>query len=164
MIYGRAVWLLFIDWYYSLFDVLLKQNLALWRSFSSLFSFQRSSCHRLIATTHISYQTSSILSTHFPKKLEIISIRPCISMLVTRNPQLVPQFEKIPIMLLYNINRPVEPPHNYNLKPFHNHHGNSPARFSFPGRAVSAHHKCLFKKNQKSLKKVLTTIGLVNII
>ena len=56
-------------------------------------------------------------------------------------------------MLLYNINRPVEPPHNYNLKPFHNHHGNSPARFSFPGRAVSAHHKCLFKKKSEKLKK-----------
>lgn len=56
-------------------------------------------------------------------------------------------------MLLYNINRPVEPPHNYNLKPFHNHHGNSPARSSFPGRAVSARHKCLFKKKSEKFKK-----------
>ena len=56
-------------------------------------------------------------------------------------------------MLLYNINRPVEPPHNYNLKPFHNHHGNSPARSSFPGRAVSSRHKCLFKKKSEKFKK-----------
>ena len=57
-------------------------------------------------------------------------------------------------MVLYNINRPVEPPHNYNLKPFHNHHGNSPARSSFPSRAVFARHNASSKKSEKFKKSV----------
>ena len=57
-------------------------------------------------------------------------------------------------MVLYNINRPVEPPHQLQPKPFYNHHGNSPARFSFPSRAVFARHNASSKKSEKFKKSV----------
>ena len=54
-----------------------------------------------------------------------------------------------PYNVYYNINRPVEPPHQLQPKPFHNHHGNSPARSSFPSGAVFARHNASSKKIRK---------------
>ena len=59
----KSVWLLFIDWYYSLFDVLYNRtsHVGVHSVHCSVFKGHR--CHRFIATTCISYQTPRSLSS-----------------------------------------------------------------------------------------------------
>ena len=64
-----------------------------------------------------------------------------------------PPIQENPYNVYYNINRPVEPPHQLQPKPFHNHHGNSPTRSSFPSGAVFARHNASSKKKLEKFKK-----------
>jgi len=140
---------LFIDWYYSLFDVLYNRtsHVGVHSVHCSVFKGHR--CHRLIATTCISYQTFPILSTHFPQKTKNNFHSSANTGVGNKISVVSHPIQENPYNVYYNINRPVEPPHQLQPKPFHNHHGNSPARSSFPSRAVFARHNASSKKIRK---------------
>ena len=59
----KSVWLLFIDWYYSLFDVLYNRTSHVGVHSVHCSVFKGHHCHRFIATTCISYQTPRSLSS-----------------------------------------------------------------------------------------------------
>ena len=61
---------------------------------------------------------------------------------------------KIPIMVLYNINRPVEPPHNYNLNPFTIITETAPPGPPSPAGLFSHATMPLQKKSEKFKKSV----------